>query len=74
MKLDWRDERWANIYRHFVSVHRGRVTKTEMEQHLAREGIKVLKEEGRWYAAEFEDEEHLAWLILKYGGSDEADR
>jgi hypothetical protein len=47
-----------------------------MEQHLALEGIKVIKDpgDGRWEGVEIEDEEQLAWLILKYGGSDEADR
>ena len=76
MKLDWRDERWSNIYRHYVNTHYGRVTKKEMEQHLLKEGIKVIKDpgDGRWEGVEIEDEEQLAWLLLKYGGSDEADR
>jgi len=76
MRLDWRDERWANIYRHYVSTHYGRITRSEMEQHLLNEGIKVIKDpgDGRWEGVEIEDEEQLAWLLLKYGGSDEADR
>ena len=77
MILDWRDERWKNIYKHYVSTHYGRVTKREMEQHLLNEGIRVIKDpygNGRWEGVEIEDEQHLAWLLLKYGGEDEADR
>lgn len=73
MILDWRDERWKNIYKHYVSNHYGRVTRTEMEEHLATEGIRVIKDpgDGRWQGVEIEDEEQLAWLILKYGGTDD---
>ena len=76
MILDWRDERWKNLYKQFVKTHYGRVTRSEMEKHLANEGIKVIKSpaDGRWEHIEIEDEEHLAWLLLKHGGSDETDR
>lgn len=73
MILDWRDDRWKNIYKHYVSTHYGRVTRTEMEEHLAAEGIRVIKDpgDGRWQSVEIEDEEQLAWLILKYGGTND---
>ncbi len=74
MILDWRDDRWSNIYRHFVSTHYGRVTRKEMEKHLLDNGIRVIKEDGRWQGVEIEDEEQLTWLLLKFGGKDEADR
>ena len=78
MVIDWRDERWKGIYKHFSLQKEYNVgnfavrsisSKQEMEELLLSEGIKILKDvDGRWLGAEFEDEEHLAWCILKYGG------
>jgi len=45
-----------------------------MEKHLLDNGIRVIKEDGRWQGVEIEDEEQLTWLLLKFGGKDEADR
>lgn len=84
MIIDWRDERWSGIYKHFALqgeytvgnlAVRSISTKQEMEERLLSEGIKIIKDsEGRWQGAEFENEEHLAWCILKFRGSDnEAD-
>jgi len=84
MIIDWRDERWSGIYKYFTLkgeynvgnfAVRSIATKQEMEERLAAEGIKIIKDaEGRWQGAEFENEEHLAWCILKYGrGNNEAE-
>jgi len=71
MILDWRDERWNNIYRHFVSTHYGRVTRKEMEKHLLDEGIRVIKDpsDGRWESVEIADDELLTMLMLKFGSN-----
>lgn len=72
MILDWRDERWNNIYRHFVNTSHGYVTKLQMEKYLLDNGIKVKKDlVGRWEGVEIEDEEHLTMLILKFGSNDD---
>lgn len=73
MILDWRDERWNNIYRHFVSVHSRRVTRKEMEKHLLDEGIRVIKDpgDGRWEGVEIADDELLTMLMLKFGSNND---
>jgi hypothetical protein len=73
MILDWRDERWNNIYRHFVSTHYGRVTRKEMEKHLLDEGIRVIKDpsDGRWEGVEIADDELLTMLMLKFGSNND---
>jgi hypothetical protein len=70
IRLDWNDDRWSRIYGHFLRRHRGRVTKREMELHLNREGVRIIRDpwgNGRWEAVEFDDERQLLLLLLKYG-------